>query len=79
MALERSKQAVKAHPAGATAGAGGILGGLLITWLQLTPEQAGVLTAAIGLAATAVSWTNSHGGLVGLWNDLLHGSDGEDA
>lgn len=73
MALERSRLAVKAHPAGTFAGTGGIVGGFLIAALNLSPEQAGLVVAGLGLLTTFISYVNSHGGIAGLWNELLHG------
>lgn len=79
MALERSKLALKAHPAGTFAGTGGVVSGLAISAWNLTPEQAGLVVAGLGLITTLISYLNSHGGIAGLWNELLHGggvSDG---
>jgi hypothetical protein len=74
MALERSTAAVKAHPAGTFAGASGVVAGLLVSWLHLSPDQAGAVVAALGLLTTGISYVAAHGGIVGLWNEVLHGS-----
>lgn len=72
--IQASKKAVKAHPAGTTAGAGGLILGWLISSGHLTQDQAGTLTAAGGVIVAGISWAMAHGGIAGLWNSLFHGS-----
>lgn len=76
--ITRTRRAVRRHPAGTTAGVGGVLGGLLITYFNLDPQAAGAVCAAVGLAASAVSYTHLHGGLVGIFRDIVWGVPDDD-
>ena len=66
--------AVRAHPAGAFSGTTGVVVGLLVSYAHLTADQAGAIIAGLGLVTTGISYLASHGGVAGLWHELIHGA-----
>lgn len=72
--IQSTAAAVKAHPAGTFGGSAGVLFGYIISVAHLSNGQVGAIVAAIGLATAFISYANAHGGIRGLFRELLSGS-----